>query len=72
MGCKKWPGAKPIQNINTTKGINAAIAQPAVAEKLQNVGLVVVSESPQYFEKILRADFERYGQIVKAIGYQPQ
>ena len=54
------------------KGINAAIAQPAVAEKLQNVGLVVVSESPQYFEKILRADFERYGQIVKAIGYQPQ
>ncbi|MEY4645483.1 MAG: hypothetical protein RLZZ596_2314 [Pseudomonadota bacterium] len=59
-----------VEKLN--KGINAAIAQPAVTEKLQSLGLVVVNESPQYFEKILRSDFERYGQIVKAIGYQPQ
>ena len=59
-----------VEKLN--KGINAAIAQPAVTEKLQNLGLVVVNESPQYFDKVLRADFERYGQIVKAIGYQPQ
>ena len=65
-------GTPPDVVDKLNKGINAAIAQPAVAEKLQNVGLVVVSESPQYFEKILRADFERYGQIVKAIGFQPQ
>ena len=59
-----------VEKLN--KAINAAIAQPAVTEKLQNMGLMVVRESPQYFEKILRSDYERYGQIVKAIGYQPQ
>lgn len=59
-----------VEKLN--KGINAAIAQPAVTEKLQNLGLVVVNESPQYFDKVLRADFERYGQIVKALGFQPQ
>ena len=62
--------AAVVEKLN--KGINAAIAQAAVTERLQNLGLVVVNESPQYFEKVLRADFERYGQIVKAIGYQPQ
>ncbi|MDI9330324.1 MAG: tripartite tricarboxylate transporter substrate binding protein [Alphaproteobacteria bacterium] len=59
-----------VEKLN--KGINAAIAQPAVMERLQNLGLMAVNESPQYFEKILRADYERYGQIVKSIGYQPQ
>jgi tripartite-type tricarboxylate transporter receptor subunit TctC len=59
-----------VEKLN--KGINAAIAQPAVMEKLQNLGLVVVNESPQYFERVLHADYERYGQIVKSIGYQPQ
>ena len=59
-----------VEKLN--KAINAAIAQPAVTEKLQNMGMVVVRESPQYFEKVLRSDYERYGQIVKAIGYQPQ
>jgi tripartite-type tricarboxylate transporter receptor subunit TctC len=59
-----------VEKLN--KAINAAIAQPAVSEKLQNMGMVVVRESPQYFEKVLRSDYERYGQIVKAIGYQPQ
>lgn len=59
-----------VERLN--KAINAAIAQPAVSEKLQNLGLSIVNESPQYFEKVLRADFDRYAQIVKAIGYQPQ
>ncbi len=62
--------AEIVERLN--KAINLAIAQPAVSEKLQNLGLSIVNESPQYFEKVLRADFDRYGQIVKAIGYQPQ
>ena len=54
------------------KAINTALADKTVTERLNAVGLTVVSESPQYFERVLKEDYERYGQIVKDIGYQPQ
>lgn len=67
------PAGTPPEIVDRlNKAINVAIAQPAVTEKLQNLGLRIVNESPQYFEKVLRADFDRYGQIVKSIGYHPQ
>ena len=52
--------------------INRALQQPEVAEKLVAAGLVIVTESPEYFSKLLKSDFMKYGKLVKDIGYQPQ
>jgi tripartite-type tricarboxylate transporter receptor subunit TctC len=52
--------------------INRAMRQPDVSEKLVNAGLIVVTESPEYFADLLRRDYKKYGDLVHAIGYKPQ
>jgi tripartite-type tricarboxylate transporter receptor subunit TctC len=52
--------------------INRAIRSPEVSDKLVNAGLIVVTESPEYFADLLKSDFAKYGKLVKDIGYQPQ
>jgi tripartite-type tricarboxylate transporter receptor subunit TctC len=52
--------------------INRAIRQPDVSEKLVAAGLIIVSESPEYFGNLLKSDFAKYGKLVKDIGFQPQ
>jgi len=48
------------------------VKQPEVAEKLVGAGLIVVTESPEYFSNLLKNDFLKYGKLVKDIGYRPQ
>ena len=39
---------------------------------LMSAGLLIVSQTPEYFGAVIRADYARYGKLVRAIGYQPQ
>ena len=52
--------------------INRAMKSPDVADKLSAAGLTVVTESPEYFAQFLKADYEKYGKLVKDIGFVPQ
>jgi len=52
--------------------INRAMRAPDVADKLENAGLIIVGESPEYFADILKSDYAKYGALVKAIGFTPQ
>jgi tripartite-type tricarboxylate transporter receptor subunit TctC len=52
--------------------INRAMREPDVADKLENAGLIIVGESPEYFADILKSDYAKYGALVKAIGFTPQ
>jgi tripartite-type tricarboxylate transporter receptor subunit TctC len=52
--------------------INRAMRSPDVSEKLVAAGLIVVTESPEYFADLLKSDFAKYGKLVKDIGFQPQ
>ncbi len=52
--------------------INRAMKSPEVSEKLVNAGLIVVSESPEYFSDLLKKDFAKYGRLVREIGFTPQ
>jgi hypothetical protein len=45
---------------------------PDVSEKLAFAGLLVVAEPPEYFAALLKSDFEKYGKLVKDIGFTPQ
>jgi len=52
--------------------INRAMKSPDVSEKLAVAGLLVVAEPPEYFAALLKSDFEKYGKLVKEIGFIPQ
>jgi tripartite-type tricarboxylate transporter receptor subunit TctC len=52
--------------------INRAIKSPEVTEKLLGLGLIIVTEPPDYFAALLKSDFDKYGKLVKDIGFTPQ
>ena len=52
--------------------INRAMKHPDVADKMVAAGLIIVTESPKYFADVLRSDYEKYGALVKSIGFTPQ
>jgi len=62
--------AAVVQRLNTA--INTAMKQPEVVEKLGSAGLIVVAESPAYFDNAIRSDYAKYGKLVKDIGLVPQ
>jgi len=58
--------------VRLNQEINNAIRQPDVSDKLSAAGLTVVTEPPEYFASFLKADYEKYGKLVKDIGFTPQ
>lgn len=52
--------------------INRAIALPDVKDKLVAAGLIIVTEPPEFFTQTLRSDYEKYGKLIRSIGFQPQ
>ena len=52
--------------------INRAMKQPDVTQKLEAAGLQVVAESPEHFAQVLKSDYDKYGRLVKMIGFKPQ
>lgn len=51
---------------------NRALQLPDVKEKLAAAGLIVVNEPPEHFAQVIRSDYEKYGQLIRAIGLKPQ
>jgi len=45
---------------------------PDVKEKLNAIGLTVVAETPESFARTLKSDYEKYGKLIRTIGFQPQ
>ena len=67
------PAATPREIVlKLNEEINRAIRQPDVADKLVAAGLIIVTEAPEYFASLLKEDFNKYGKLVKDIGFQPQ
>jgi tripartite-type tricarboxylate transporter receptor subunit TctC len=52
--------------------INRAMALPDVKEKLVLAGLIVVTEPPEFFAQTLKSDYQKYGKLIRDIGFQPQ
>ncbi len=52
--------------------INRAMALPDVKEKLNAAGLIVVTEPPEFFTQTLKSDYQKYGKLIRDIGFQPQ
>src|SRR5262245_44526150 len=67
------PAGTPKEIVNLLNAeINRAMRQPDVSEKMVSAGLIIVTEPPEFFGRILNTDYEKYGNLVKSIGFQPQ
>ena len=58
---------KPILN-KASQDIARVLRLPDVADKMKTQGLVVVTQSPDQFDALIRSEAERYGKILRAAG----
>jgi tripartite-type tricarboxylate transporter receptor subunit TctC len=52
--------------------INRAMSSPDVAEKMVAAGMEVVAQSAKHAEDVVKSDYEKYGKLVRDIGFKPQ
>jgi tripartite-type tricarboxylate transporter receptor subunit TctC len=59
-----------IEKLNAE--INKAISRADVKEAWDQQGAVALKMTPAEFDKYLRADIEKWAQVVKAAGIKPE
>ena len=59
-----------IQKLNDE--INRAIRLPEVQKSMNTLGLIPHQGTPEDFGRLLKNDYDKFGKLVKDIGYQPQ
>ena len=52
--------------------LNAAMKLPDVRAKLEALGLDVWTESPEHFGALMKSEYEKYGKVVRDIGFVPR
>jgi len=52
--------------------MNAALKTPDVRQKLEILGLEIWTESPEYFNTLLKSEYDKYGKVSKDIGLVPK
>jgi tripartite-type tricarboxylate transporter receptor subunit TctC len=62
---------KPIIAI-LNRELNAAMKLPDVRAKLEQLGLEVWNESPEYFGALMKSEYEKYGKVARDIGLEPK
>jgi tripartite-type tricarboxylate transporter receptor subunit TctC len=50
----------------------AALKAPAVKERLNTLGALPIGSSPKEFDAVIRADYEKWGPIIKAAGMKAE
>ncbi|KQM75428.1 tripartite tricarboxylate transporter substrate binding protein [Xylophilus sp. Leaf220] len=65
FGPKGMP-ADVVQKLNDAT--NAALAVPAVRERMDSIGVEIVKKTPQQFGEVLNADAQRYGKTIRDLG----
>jgi tripartite-type tricarboxylate transporter receptor subunit TctC len=55
-----------VQKLNAA--VNRVLADPAIQERFKRLGVEPRSQSPEEFQKLLRADWDAMGVVVKASG----
>jgi tripartite-type tricarboxylate transporter receptor subunit TctC len=51
---------------------NAAMKRPDVKAKLEALGLELWDESPEYFGKLMKSEYDKYGKVARDIGLVPK
>ncbi len=59
-----------IERLN--RELNAVLTDPAIVEKLANLGIVATPGAPQQLADQIKVDFAKYGLVVKAAGIKAE
>ena len=59
--------SRPILDKVSTD-IARVLHMPDVAEKMKNQGLVVVTQSPEKFDEMIKSESQRYSKILRDAG----
>ena len=51
---------------------NAAMKIPEIRSKLESLGVDVWTESPEYFNTLMKSEFDKYGKVARDIGLVPK
>jgi tripartite-type tricarboxylate transporter receptor subunit TctC len=65
------PGKTPadiVKKLNTI--LVAAVKDPKVSERLLALDIEVITDTPEAFAKIVQADYERWGKVIKESGFK--
>ena len=67
------PGGTPREIITRlNQEINRANTLLDVKEKLAADGLIILTESPEYFAATIKSDYVKYGKLIRDIGFHSQ
>lgn len=67
------PAGTPSDIVNKLNDeINRAIRLPEVQKSMSTLGLIPQTGTPEDFGRLLKSDYDKFGKLVKDIGYQPQ
>jgi tripartite-type tricarboxylate transporter receptor subunit TctC len=55
-----------------SEDIAAVLKLPDVQARWQTIGALAVTDTPEQFDAVIRADTERYGKLLKAAGITPK
>lgn len=65
------PAATPKERVEVlAKALSGSLAQPAVRERLEAMGLEVTPSTPQAMHAYMQAERQKWGQVIKASGIQ--
>jgi tripartite-type tricarboxylate transporter receptor subunit TctC len=67
------PGGMPADlAAKISKDCAAALNAPAVKQRLDNLGAAVIGTTPTEFDKYIRAEYQKWGPIIKAAGIKAE
>ncbi len=52
--------------------LNTVMKQPEIRSKLEALGVEVWTESPEYFNALMKSEFDKYGKVARDIGLVPK
>jgi len=50
------------------RAVNAAVKSPEVVERMAGIGMEPAGTTPEQYAKLLRAEYERFGSLIRRIG----
>src|SRR6266699_638494 len=51
-----------------SRAVSSAVTSPEVVERMAGIGMQPAGTTPEEYEKLLRAEFERFGSLISRIG----
>jgi tripartite-type tricarboxylate transporter receptor subunit TctC len=67
------PAATPAEIVDLlNREVNAALADPAIKGRLENLGSPVLVMSPAEFRKLIAEETERWAKVIRFANIKPQ